>query len=95
MKGGGRGKKRDMLQLEPMLLSGLKTIKKVACGDMFTACLTGRIGKPFKANFIVHLGLFLIMMEYFCSPFFGNKILFPVYTKIAHSLSCWCWLWLF
>ena len=40
-KSGGRGRKRESLQLEPLLVSGLKTIKKVACGDMFTACLTG------------------------------------------------------
>ncbi len=38
-RGGGRGP----LVFEPRLIGGLKTtvIKRVACGDMFTACLTG------------------------------------------------------
>ncbi len=40
---GPRGAGRGPLVLEPRLIGGLKTtvIKKVACGDMFTACLTG------------------------------------------------------
>ena len=44
--GGGRPRKRDPLQFEPVLIGGLKTtsIKKVACGDMFNACLTGKNG---------------------------------------------------
>lgn len=43
---GGRGRKKEPLQFEPILIGGLKTtaIKKVACGDMFTACLTGKTG---------------------------------------------------
>ena len=41
---GPKGKKREPLLFEPRLVGGLKTtvIKKVACGDMFTACLTGK-----------------------------------------------------
>ena len=40
---GPRGAGRGPLVFEPRLIGGLKTtvIKKVACGDMFTACLTG------------------------------------------------------
>ena len=38
------GKRREPLVFEPQLVSGLKSmaIRKVACGDMFTACLTGK-----------------------------------------------------
>ena len=41
---GRRVKKLEPLKLEPRLIGGLNTtlIKKVACGDMFTACLTGK-----------------------------------------------------
>ena len=37
------GKRKEPLVFEPELIGGLKSmsIKKVACGDMFTACLTG------------------------------------------------------
>ena len=38
------GKRREPLVFEPQLVGGLKSmaIRKVACGDMFTACLTGK-----------------------------------------------------
>ncbi|XP_064385824.1 serine/threonine-protein kinase Nek8-like [Halichondria panicea] len=41
---GPRGAGRGPLVFEPRLIGGLKTtvIKKVACGDMFTACLTDK-----------------------------------------------------
>lgn len=44
MSAASRVKRRDPLEFEPLLIGGLKTtcIRKVACGDMFTACLTGR-----------------------------------------------------
>ncbi len=48
----GRGKKREPIQFEPVLIGGLKTttIKKVACGDMFTACLTGTCCRILKGS---------------------------------------------
>ncbi len=45
-RGGARtGIKKEPLLLESVLIGGLKTttIKKVSCGEMFTACLTGII----------------------------------------------------
>ena len=38
-----RGRRREPLVFEPELIGGLNSmsIRKVACGDMFTACLTG------------------------------------------------------
>ena len=39
------GRRKEPLVFEPELVGGLKSlaIKKVACGDMFTACLTGKL----------------------------------------------------
>ena len=40
------GRRKEPLVFEPELISGLNSmsIKKVACGDMFAACLTGKTG---------------------------------------------------
>ena len=39
------GRRKEPLVFEPELIGGLKSmsIRKVACGDMFTACLTGKL----------------------------------------------------
>ena len=41
------GRRKEPLVFEPELIGGLKSmsIMKVACGDMFTACLTGKLSK--------------------------------------------------
>ena len=46
------GRRKEPLVFEPELVGGLNSmsIKKVACGDMFTACLTGKKRESVKFN---------------------------------------------
>ena len=48
------GRRKEPLVFEPELIGGLKSmsIRKVACGDMFTACLTGKL-KSLKLQWLV------------------------------------------
>ena len=48
------GRRREPLVFEPQLVDGLNTmsIRKVACGDMFTACLTGKHGTTLLCHMI-------------------------------------------
>ena len=46
------GRRKEPLVFEPELIGGLNSmsIRKVACGDMFTACLSGRLKRQKSAN---------------------------------------------
>ena len=58
------GRRKEPLVFEPELIGGLKSmsIRKVACGDMFTACLTGKLSTYYTNN--IYRGDFIISVYY-------------------------------